>query len=101
MDRTPNSHMSSPLPIAQLPRPSTTSSELCRSSSISLLDSLYEITYLPEDDKIPVTKFPIVNPYNIFLKHTNFFTTSVKQIFELKHHKRAVKEIVQSPSFDQ
>jgi len=40
---------------------------LCRSIA-NRLDYLYEISHVPKDSKIPVTDFPIVNPYTIFNK---------------------------------
>ena len=32
------------------------------------LDHLYEISHIPKDSKIPITDFPIVNPYTVFDK---------------------------------
>ena len=32
------------------------------------LEYLYEISHVPEDSKIPIIDFPIVNPYTIFNK---------------------------------
>ena len=37
------------------------------------LDYLYEISHVPEDSKIPITDFPIVNPYTIFNKPQSSF----------------------------
>ena len=42
---------------------------LCKSTA-NRLDYLYEISHVPEDSKIPITKipithFPIVNPYTV------------------------------------
>lgn len=63
------------------------------------LDSLYGVTYLPNDDKIPVMEFPLVNPYNIFIKPTLSLARSIKQIFVPKS-KLPFKEFVQASRFD-
>ena len=39
-----------------------------RKSTANRLDHLYEISHIPEDSKIPITNFPIVNPYTVFDK---------------------------------
>ena len=39
-----------------------------RKSTANRLDYLYEISHVPEDSKIPITDFPIVNPYTVFDK---------------------------------
>ena len=39
-----------------------------RKSTANRLDYLYEISHLHEDSKIPITDFPIVNPYTVFDK---------------------------------
>ena len=36
-----------------------------RKSTANRLDYLYEISHVPEDSKIPITDFPIVNPYTV------------------------------------
>ena len=37
------------------------------------LEYLYEISHVPEDSKIPIIDFPIVNPYTIFNKPQSSF----------------------------
>ena len=44
-----------------------------RRSTTNRLDYLYEISHVPEDSKIPITDFPIVNPYTIFNKPQSSF----------------------------
>ena len=39
-----------------------------RKSTANRLDYLYEIFHVPEDSKIPITDFPIVNPCTVFDK---------------------------------
>ena len=56
---------------------------LCRSIA-NRLDYLYEISYVPKDSKIPVTDFPIVNPYTIFNKPQS----SLKKYREHTHTQR-------------
>ena len=36
-----------------------------RNSTANRLYYLYEISHVPEDSKIPITDFPIVNPYTV------------------------------------
>ena len=40
---------------------------LCKSTA-NRLDYLYEISHVPEDSKISITIFPIVNPNTVFDK---------------------------------
>ena len=37
-------------------------------STANRLDYLYEISHVPEDSKIPIFDFPMVNPYTMFNK---------------------------------
>ena len=39
-----------------------------RKSTTNRLDYMHEISHVPEDSKIPITDFPIVNPYTVFDK---------------------------------
>ena len=43
-----------------------------RKSTANRLDYLYEISHVPKDSKIPITDFPIVNPYTIFNKPQSY-----------------------------
>lgn len=70
------------------------------SFSSDKLESLYEVTYLPEDDKISVTNFHLVNPYHIFSNPTSSITKIGKQIFG-PNTKLPVKEFIQTSRFDQ
>ena len=49
-----------------------------RKSTANRLDYLYEISHVPEDSKIPITDFPIVNPYTVFDKPQASFKKSIK-----------------------
>ena len=71
-----------------------------RTSTANRLDYLYEISHIPEDSKIPITNFPIVNPYIVFDKHQPSFKKSIKK-FLGPFHPSTVKEYVQASKFDQ
>ena len=47
-------------------------------STANRLDYLYEISHVPEDSKIHITDFPIVNPYTVFDKPQVSFKKSIK-----------------------
>ena len=51
-----------------------------RRSTANRLDYLYEISHVPEDSKIPITDFPIVNPYTVFDKPQVSFKKSIKKL---------------------
>lgn len=55
-----------------------------------------QLCYIPDDDKIPITEFPLVNPYTIFSKPSNSIARYVKQIFGPKHSKLPVKVFTQA-----
>ena len=49
-----------------------------RTSTANRLDYLYEISHVPKDGKIPITDFPIVNPYTVFNKPQHSFKKTIK-----------------------
>ena len=51
-----------------------------RKSTANRLDYLYEISHVPENSKIPITDFPIVNPYTVFDKPQVSFKKSIKKL---------------------
>ena len=69
-------------------------------STANRLDYLYEISHVPEDSKIPITDFPIVNPYTVFDKPQSSFKKSIKK-FLGPSQPSTVKEYVQTSKFDQ
>ena len=71
---------------------------LCKSTT-NRLDYLYEISQVPEDSKIPITDFPIVNPYTVFDKPQVSFKKSIKK-FLGPSQASIVKEYVQASKFD-
>ncbi|GJZ18951.1 hypothetical protein Tco_0555541 [Tanacetum coccineum] len=68
-------------------------------SSASKIDQLYEISYVPDDSRIPVSEMPLVNPYQIFTKPTSSITKRVKQLIGSAPNKQ-IKEFVQTSKFD-
>ena len=61
---------------------------------------MYEISHVPEDSKIPITNFPIVNLYTMFDKPQASFKKSIKKFLGLSQPS-TVKEYVQTSKFDQ
>ena len=71
-----------------------------RKSTANRLDYLYEISHLHEDSKIPITDFPIVNPYTVFDKPQVSFKKSIKKLLD-PSQSSTIKEYVQASKFDQ
>ena len=61
---------------------------------------MYEVSHVPEDSKIPITDFPIVNPYTVFDKPQVSFKKSIKKLLG-PSQSSTVKEYVQASKFDQ
>ena len=61
---------------------------------------MYEISHVPEDSKILITDFPIVNPYTVFDKPQVSFKKSIKNLLG-PSQSSTVKEYVQASKFDQ
>ena len=61
---------------------------------------MYEISHVPEDSKIPITDFPIVNPYTMFDKPQVSFKKSIKKLLG-PSQSSIVKEYIQASKFDQ
>ena len=71
-----------------------------RKSTANRLDYLYEISHVPKDSKIPITDFPILNPYTVFDKPQVSFKKSIKKLLG-PSQSSIVKEYVQASKFDQ
>ncbi|KAG7547611.1 Viral movement protein [Arabidopsis suecica] len=86
-----NPSINSQFAISTLPK-------IQRNNSISKLNSLYEIEYVP-GDQLPETTLPLVNPYEYFAKKPSAF--SVKGVRDLikPSSSRRVLEYVQSSKF--
>ncbi|KAL4561472.1 hypothetical protein LXL04_033638 [Taraxacum kok-saghyz] len=70
-----------------------------RQSSASKIDQLYEIAYLSDESKIPISQLPIVNPYNVFNKPVTRFSRKIKKLIGSTSNQQA-KEYVQTSKFD-
>ncbi|KAJ9550757.1 hypothetical protein OSB04_014802 [Centaurea solstitialis] len=82
-------------PESSLSRSSTS----FRQSSASKIDQLYEISYVPDDSKIPITSMPLVNPYSVFSKPNNSLSKKVKKLIGSTSAQQ-IKEFVQASRFD-
>jgi len=71
-----------------------------RKSIANGLDYLYEISHIADDSKIPITDFPIVNPYIVCDKPQASFKKSIKKLLG-PSHPSTIKEYVQASKFDQ
>ena len=56
-----------------------------RTSTTNTLNYLYEISHVLEDGKIPITDFPIVNPYTMFNKPQHSFKKTIEKIIGPSH----------------
>lgn len=65
-----------------------------KSTAVAKLDYLYEIEYLPEDSKVPISQFPVINPYAICSKPQS----SLKKLVGTEHS-NPIKEYVQASNF--
>ena len=71
-----------------------------RKSTANRLDYLYEIFHVPEDSKIPITDFPIVNPHTVFDKPQVSFKKPIKKLLG-PSQSSTIKEYIQASKFDQ
>ncbi|KAG7543374.1 Zinc finger CCHC-type superfamily [Arabidopsis thaliana x Arabidopsis arenosa] len=86
-----NPSINSQFAISTLPK-------IQRNNSLSRLNSLYEIEYVP-GDQLPETTLPLVNPYEYFAKKPSAFTLKgVRELIKPSSSRR-VLEYVQSNKF--
>ena len=71
-----------------------------RKFTTNRLNNLYEIFHVLEDSKIPITDFPIINPYTVFDKPQVSFKKSINKLLG-PSQPSTVKEYVQASEFDQ
>lgn len=65
------------------------------------LSSLYEVTYLPEDQKIFKTELPMANPFDVFAKPSkSSISKTIRQLISSKSSKLPLREYVQASKFD-
>ena len=99
---TPNTETSSsspPMALQPTSAPFSLLSPSTRKSSTSKLDYLYEVNYVPDEQKVTSEDLPLINLYHAFTKPVNPITRSIKQL--IKHAPRNVKEYIQSIKFSQ
>lgn len=85
----------------EIPRPSPSSiifpslfkPPFFKSTAASKLDYLYEIEYLPEDSKVPVSQFPVINPYAVYCKPQCSFRKKIRKLVGTEHS-NPIKEYV-------
>ena len=76
---------------------SLTSSPSIRKSSASKLDYLYELSYVPDNNKISSEYLPLINPYHTFTKTPHSLVRSIKTL--IKPSLKAPKEYIQASNF--
>ncbi|ESQ51076.1 hypothetical protein EUTSA_v10022984mg, partial [Eutrema salsugineum] len=70
-----------------------------RKSTSSKIDYLYEIEYVSEDSKVPITQLPLLNPYKAFTKPNSSFPKVIKQVFGPSKH--AARELILASQMEQ
>ncbi|KAL3614490.1 hypothetical protein CASFOL_041576 [Castilleja foliolosa] len=75
------------------PRPSF------RKTTSNKIDYLYEVEYMSDNSKVPITELPLLNPYRAFTKPNTTFPKSIKQVFNPT--KISAKEIVLASQLEQ
>ena len=65
-------------------------------STVSKLNYLYKVSYIPNESKITSKEFPLINSYHDFTKPTNPLIKSL-----IKQSPKTVKEYVQLTKFNQ
>ncbi|EOY20720.1 Uncharacterized protein TCM_012065 [Theobroma cacao] len=67
--------------------------------SISKIDFLREVDYIPEEGKTQPLQLSLTNPYSVYAKPTFSPVKSIKTL--IKHSPKAPKEYIQSTRFDE
>lgn len=88
---------SSDMSIQPTPAPFSLHSPTTRTAS--KLSFLYELNYVPEEQKVYHEELPLINPYHAFVKLVNPLARTFKQL--VKTTPRRVKEYIQSIKFSQ
>ncbi|ESQ39485.1 hypothetical protein EUTSA_v10001266mg [Eutrema salsugineum] len=70
-----------------------------RKSTSSKIDYLYEIEYVSEDSKVPITQLPLLNPDKVFTKPKSTFPKVIKQVFGPSKH--AARELILASQMEQ
>ncbi|KAL3638190.1 hypothetical protein CASFOL_017561 [Castilleja foliolosa] len=75
------------------PRPSF------RKTTSSKIDYLYEVEYMSENSKVPITELPLLNPYRAFTKPNTTLPKSIKNVFNPT--KTSAKELILASQLQQ
>ncbi|KAG7578924.1 Viral movement protein [Arabidopsis thaliana x Arabidopsis arenosa] len=70
-----------------------------RKSNASKIDYLYEVEYVSDESKVPITQLPLLNPYKAFIKPNSTFPKVIKSVFG--PHKPAARELVLASQLEQ
>ncbi|ESQ50197.1 hypothetical protein EUTSA_v10002254mg, partial [Eutrema salsugineum] len=63
------------------------------------IDYLYELEYVSEDSKVPITTLPLLNPYKAFTKQNSTLPKVIKQVFGPSKH--AARELILASQMEQ
>ena len=91
-----NSHI---LSTSSLVPFSLTSSPTIRKSSANKLDYLYELSYVPDTNKISPESLPLINPYHTFTKTPHSLVRSIKTL--IKPSLKDPKEYIHASNLSQ
>ncbi|XP_023641348.1 uncharacterized protein LOC111831449 [Capsella rubella] len=70
-----------------------------RKSTSKKVDYLYEIEYMSDESKVPITQLPLLNPYKAFSKPSSTFPKAIRQVFVPNKH--TAKELVLASPLEQ
>ncbi|XP_019087516.1 PREDICTED: uncharacterized protein LOC104724406 [Camelina sativa] len=70
-----------------------------RRSTSKKIDYLYEVEYVSDDSKVPITQLPLLNPYKAFTKPNSTFPKDIRQVFVPNKHN--AKELVLASPLEQ
>ncbi|ESQ50195.1 hypothetical protein EUTSA_v10002187mg, partial [Eutrema salsugineum] len=68
-------------------------------STSSKIDYLYEIEYVSEESKVPITQLLLLNPYKAFTKPNSTLPKVIKQVFGPRKH--AARELIPASQMEQ
>ncbi|MED6107564.1 hypothetical protein PIB30_015313 [Stylosanthes scabra] len=63
------------------------------------IENLVEVTYVPEDSKIPATDFPLINPYSFYHRQKKSTITSIRHL--IYRPSTSAKEVIQHANIQQ
>lgn len=75
------------------------SSSSFHKTTSSKIPNVYEIDYISEDHKYPLSRYPIINPYHVYQKDKNPFRHRLRHIFGHPQSGIMSKDFVQASQF--